>query len=316
MREACGDAHLKAILATGDLKTLRNVYRASMVAMQAGADFIKTSTGKEDVNATLPVSLVMVRAIRDYLELTGAKVGFKPAGGMKTAKDALAWLILMKEELGTRVAGAGALPHRRELDARRHRAADRAFRHRPLFVGDAPCDGVRTRGDRLRPCGRHVPRRHAPDLIRACAFRDARERRDRSRNGSLGIKPGNDDSGSGSVRAVASTDEDSNDSRHRNPPHHGIRRRRRRRTTRSLAWLEKHAGRFAAFHRRKLRRAGRGRVLSASSIRRAATASPNAPRARRRTSTRPSPRREKPSSPGRRSPATRAPATSMPSPAS
>jgi deoxyribose-phosphate aldolase len=100
MREACCDAHLKAILATGDLKTLRNVYRASMVAMQAGADFIKTSTGKEDTNATLPVSLVMARAIRDYLELTGAKVGFKPAGGMKSAKDALAWLILMKEELG------------------------------------------------------------------------------------------------------------------------------------------------------------------------------------------------------------------------
>ena len=100
MREACGDAHLKAILATGDLKTLRNVYRASMVAMQAESDFIKTSTGKEDINATLPVSLVMVRAIRDYLELTGAKVGFKPAGGMKSAKDALSWLILMKEELG------------------------------------------------------------------------------------------------------------------------------------------------------------------------------------------------------------------------
>lgn len=100
MREACGDAHLKAILATGDLKTLRNVYRASVVAMQAGADFIKTSTGKEEVNATLPVSLVMVRAIRDYLEETGMKVGFKPAGGMKSAKDALAWLILMKEELG------------------------------------------------------------------------------------------------------------------------------------------------------------------------------------------------------------------------
>ena len=100
MREACGDAHLKAILATGDLKTLRNVGRASLVAMMAGADFIKTSTGKEDVNATLPVSLVMVRAIREYLEETGAKVGFKPAGGLKTAKDAMAWQILMKEELG------------------------------------------------------------------------------------------------------------------------------------------------------------------------------------------------------------------------
>jgi deoxyribose-phosphate aldolase len=100
MREACGEAHLKAILATGDLKTLRNVYKASMVSMQAGADFIKTSTGKEDVNATLPVSLVMIRALRDYGEETGYRVGFKPAGGLKTAKDALNWLILMKEELG------------------------------------------------------------------------------------------------------------------------------------------------------------------------------------------------------------------------
>jgi len=102
MREACGDAHMKAILATGDLNTLTNVYRASMVAMQAGSDFIKTSTGKEDVNATLPVSLTMVRALRDYGELSGQSVGFKPAGGLKTAKDALAWLTLMKEELGFR----------------------------------------------------------------------------------------------------------------------------------------------------------------------------------------------------------------------
>lgn len=102
MREACGEAHMKAILATGDLKTLRNVYKASMVAMQAGADFIKTSTGKEDVNATLPVSLTMVRALRDYGELTGVQIGFKPAGGLKTAKDAMNWLILMKEELGRR----------------------------------------------------------------------------------------------------------------------------------------------------------------------------------------------------------------------
>ncbi len=100
MREACGEAHLKAILATGDLKTLRNVYKASMVAMMAGADFIKTSTGKEDVNATLPVSLTMVRALRDFGEFTGEKIGFKPAGGLRTAKDALAWIILMKEELG------------------------------------------------------------------------------------------------------------------------------------------------------------------------------------------------------------------------
>jgi deoxyribose-phosphate aldolase len=102
MREACGPAHMKAILATGDLKTLRNVYKASMVAMQAGSDFIKTSTGKEDVNATLPVSLTMLRALRDYGEYTGQPIGFKPAGGLKTAKDAMNWQILMKEELGRR----------------------------------------------------------------------------------------------------------------------------------------------------------------------------------------------------------------------
>jgi deoxyribose-phosphate aldolase len=102
MREACGSAHMKAILATGDLKTLRNVYKASMVAMQAGSDFIKTSTGKEDVNATLPVSLTMLRALRDYGEATGFKIGFKPAGGLRTAKDAMNWQILMKEELGRR----------------------------------------------------------------------------------------------------------------------------------------------------------------------------------------------------------------------
>ncbi len=100
MREACGEAHMKAILATGDLQTLRNVYAASMVAMQAGADFIKTSTGKEGVNATLPVSLVMIRALRDYGAATGTRIGFKPAGGMKQAKEALGWQILMKEELG------------------------------------------------------------------------------------------------------------------------------------------------------------------------------------------------------------------------
>jgi deoxyribose-phosphate aldolase len=99
-RQKCGDAHLKAILATGELGTLRNVYRASLVAMMAGADFVKTSTGKETENATLPVSLTMVRAIRAYQERTEHKVGFKPAGGIRTAKDALSWLILMKEELG------------------------------------------------------------------------------------------------------------------------------------------------------------------------------------------------------------------------
>ena len=100
MRAACGSAHMKTILATGDLQTLRNVYAAAMVAMQAGSDFIKTSTGKEAVNATLPVGLTMVRALRDYHERTGHVVGFKPAGGLRSAKDALSWLILMKEELG------------------------------------------------------------------------------------------------------------------------------------------------------------------------------------------------------------------------
>lgn len=99
-REACGPAHMKAILATGELGTLKNVMRASYVCMQAGSDFIKTSTGKEPVNATLQVSLVMVRAIRDFYEQTGYKVGFKPAGGIRTAKQSLDWLILMKEELG------------------------------------------------------------------------------------------------------------------------------------------------------------------------------------------------------------------------
>ena len=100
MRAACGSAHMKTILATGDLQTLRNVYAAATVAMQAGSDFIKTSTGKEAVNATLPVGLTMVRALRDYHERTGHVVGFKPAGGLRSAKDALSWLILMKEELG------------------------------------------------------------------------------------------------------------------------------------------------------------------------------------------------------------------------
>jgi deoxyribose-phosphate aldolase len=100
-RLTCGDAaHMKSILATGDLGTLKQVFQASLVAMMAGSDFIKTSTGKETVNATLEVSLVMTRAIREYLERTGFKVGFKPAGGIGTAKQALAWQALMKEELG------------------------------------------------------------------------------------------------------------------------------------------------------------------------------------------------------------------------
>ena len=99
-REACGAARMKAILGTGDIKTMTGVYRASMVAMMAGADFIKTSTGMEATNATLPVGLVMLRAIRDYQQRTGFDVAFKPAGGIRASKDALAWLTLMKEEMG------------------------------------------------------------------------------------------------------------------------------------------------------------------------------------------------------------------------
>jgi len=99
-KHACGKAHMKVILGTGDLVTLRNVARASAVAMMAGADFIKTSTGKETTNATLPVGFVMVRAIREHAQETGMAVGFKPAGGIRTAKQSLDWLALMKEELG------------------------------------------------------------------------------------------------------------------------------------------------------------------------------------------------------------------------
>jgi deoxyribose-phosphate aldolase len=99
-REACGDAHMKTILATGELGTLRNVARASLVCMMAGADFIKTSTGKENVNATLPVGLVMTRMIREYRDQTGYAIGFKPAGGIRTAKQSIEWLLLMKEEMG------------------------------------------------------------------------------------------------------------------------------------------------------------------------------------------------------------------------
>ena len=106
-RQACPGVVMKVILGTGDLLTLRNVARASLVAMMAGADFIKTSTGKEPVNATLPVSLVMVRAIREYAQETGMAVGFKPAGGIRSAKQSLEWLSLMKEELGTPWMKAG-----------------------------------------------------------------------------------------------------------------------------------------------------------------------------------------------------------------
>ena len=99
-RKSCGEAHMKAIIETGELSTLSNIAKASHVCMMAGSDFIKTSTGKAASNATLPVSLVMVRAIREYHEATGFKVGFKPAGGIQKAKQALDWLVLMKEELG------------------------------------------------------------------------------------------------------------------------------------------------------------------------------------------------------------------------
>ena len=102
MRAACGEAHVKAILATGELGTLRNVARASLICMMAGADFIKTSTGKEGVNATIPFGIVMCRMIREYFERTGYAIGFKPAGGIRTAKTALEFLYLMKEELGDR----------------------------------------------------------------------------------------------------------------------------------------------------------------------------------------------------------------------
>jgi deoxyribose-phosphate aldolase len=100
MREACGEAHLKSILATGELATMRNVAKASMVAMMAGSDFIKTSTGKESVNANLNVTMVMIRMIREYLDQTGFKVGYKPAGGIATAKDVMNYQFIMKEELG------------------------------------------------------------------------------------------------------------------------------------------------------------------------------------------------------------------------
>ncbi len=100
-REACDRAHMKVILATGDLGTLANAGKAATVAMMAGADFVKTSTGKEPVNATLPVGLVMARSVRDYYRATGNRVGLKAAGGLRTARDALSWLVLVKEELGS-----------------------------------------------------------------------------------------------------------------------------------------------------------------------------------------------------------------------
>lgn len=138
MRSACGDAHVKAILATGELGTLRNVAKASLICMMAGADFIKTSTGKEPVNATLPVTLTMLRAIRDFHDRTGTHVGYKPAGGISKAKDALVYLAMIKDELGDRWLqpdlfrfGASSLlgDIERQLDHHISGAYSAAYRH-------------------------------------------------------------------------------------------------------------------------------------------------------------------------------------------
>ena len=135
-------AHMKVILGTGDLLTLRNVARASVVAMMAGADFIKTSTGKEPTNATLPVGLVMTRAIREYAQQTGMAVGFKPAGGIRTAKQSLEWLAMIKEELGPVVAASRNVPLRGERLAGRYRAATGASCDRTVLRGVPASDGV------------------------------------------------------------------------------------------------------------------------------------------------------------------------------
>ena len=133
-RAACGDAHVKAILATGDIRTLSNVAKASMVCMMAGADFIKTSTGKEGVNATLDVSLVMVRMIREYLERTGVADRLQAGGRRVDARSRCStYQILMKEELGREWLEAGAVPYRRIEPARRYRTPARTSRERPLF---------------------------------------------------------------------------------------------------------------------------------------------------------------------------------------
>ena len=143
MREACGVAHLKAILATGDLKTLRNVYAASMVAMQAGADFIKTSTGKEDVNATLPVSLVMLRASARLRRAHRLRHRLQ-AGGRRAHRQGRAELADPDARgTGPRLDAQRSVPHRRQRAAHRHRAPARTFRDRPLFRELSPRDGLR-----------------------------------------------------------------------------------------------------------------------------------------------------------------------------
>jgi deoxyribose-phosphate aldolase len=102
VKEACGPAHLKVILETGEIGSYDSVRRASFLAMEAGADFIKTSTGKVQPAATMPVTLAMLEAIRDYHWDTGREVGMKPAGGIRTAKEALHYLVMVKESLGDR----------------------------------------------------------------------------------------------------------------------------------------------------------------------------------------------------------------------
>ena len=124
VKEACGEAHLKVILETGELGTYDNVRRAWLLAMAAGADFIKTSTGKLPSAATLPVALVMLEAIRDVHEETGRVVGFKPAGGIRNSKQAIQHLVLVHETLGRGLADARPLPARRLVAAQRRADAD------------------------------------------------------------------------------------------------------------------------------------------------------------------------------------------------
>ena len=132
VKAACGDAHLKVILETGELETLDNVRRASILAMAAGADFIKTSTGKVTPAATLPVTLVMLEAIRDFHRRTGRIVGMKPAGGIRTAKEAIQYLVVLYETLGPALDDPGAVPLRRQQPPQRRHPAAPQGAHRPL----------------------------------------------------------------------------------------------------------------------------------------------------------------------------------------
>ena len=141
-RKACGDAHIKTILGTGELATLTNVAKASLVCMLAGADFIKTSTGKEKVNANLQTSLAMIRMIRWFHEETGIEIGYKPAGGISSAKVALDYMALMKEELGTHWLQPHLFRFGASLAADRHRAPARTQPHRPLRRRLPHADGL------------------------------------------------------------------------------------------------------------------------------------------------------------------------------